>query len=180
MSVELKFEPTRESLRELERLERETPKTFETAYKGAVRRSWQALKALMKQQGGKYAPAFAPRQDMTLTLHRGTKPGGVLSDPKRMYYKKTGPWQFYLSWVGTLGEWGAKHYQTGKTYAMSQAQRRYCHTRGVKDVPHVYDRPARPIIEPLHGYLATHFIRYVMEIYNKTVASRRAKGLAVK
>ena len=180
MAVELKFEPTRESLREMKRLERETPKTFETAYKGAVKHSLNALKALMRWQGGKYAPRFAPRQEMTLTLHGGTPPGGRLANPKMMYYKKTGPRQFFLSWVGTLGEWGAKHYQTGETYAMPQALRHFFHKRGVKDVPHVYDRPARPIIEPLHGYLATHFIKYVMKSYDSIVAKRRAKGLAVK
>ena len=179
MSVALKFEPTRESLGELKRLERDTPVTFMSAYAGAVRRAWHALKALMRKEGGKYAPHFAPRQPSTLALHPGTKPGGVLANPKMMYYRKTGPGQFYLSWVGTLGEWGAKNYQAGKTYAMSPGQRQFFYRRRV-DAPQVYDRPARPVIEPLHGYLSTHFAQYVTETYNRIAARRRARGLAVR
>lgn len=178
--VALSFQPDRESLRTLSRLERETPKTFAYAYRGAVARSLKALKALMRQQGGKYAPAFAPRRTMTTTLHPGRKPGGVLADPKRMYYKKLGPASFLLSWVGTLGDWGATHYQEGKTYTFSQDQRAYFHkVLRSKDVPYVYDRPARPVIEPLHKYLAANFARYFMEAYKRREAYLVKRGKAV-
>lgn len=179
MAVELKFEPTRESLREMKRLERETPKTFETAYKGAVRRSWQALKALMKQQGGKYAPAFAPRQDMMLTLHRGTKPGGVLSDPKRIVIDNLGGDARRVGWVGTLDKWAVK-YQTAQAYTFTQNDRHYWHRRRVDPVPATYDRPSRPVVQPLHGYIARHFAVYVLEAYNKRARSLRARGLELK
>jgi len=178
--VELNFQPTPESLRMLSRLERETPKAFQYAYRGAVARSLKAMKALMRQQGGKYAPAFAPRQAFTMAMHPGRKPGGLLSDPTMMYYKKLEGNSFLLSWVGSLGEWGATHYQEGKTYAYSETERAYFHKiLRSKDVPAVYNRPARPVIEPLHKYLASNFIRYFMEAYRKREAYLAKRGKAV-
>ena len=179
MAVELKFEPTRESLREMKRLERETPRLFRRAYFDGIKRVHNAFKSIMKKQGGHGAPTFAPRQPMTLTLHPGTKPGGVLSDPKRIVIDNLGGDARRVGWVGTLDKWAVK-YQTAQAYTFTQNDRHYWRRRRVDPVPATYDRPSRPVVQPLHGYIARHFAVYVLEAYNKRARSLRARGLELK
>ena len=178
--MQLEFQPTPETLKTLKRLERDTPKTFSKAYKAAVGRSLKAMRAAMKQHGGKYIPSFAPRQSITLQLNPGRKESGVLAIANRMRYQKTGPDSFYLSWVGTLGEWAAQKYQVGASYALSAGQRHYWHRRGLKDVPLMYERPARPVIDPLHTYIAQHFARYVLEAFEKYRRGAAKKGATLQ
>lgn len=174
--IELQFQPSPESLRELSRLEREAPKTFSAAYKFAITRSRKALVSVMKHHGGHGVPRFAARNEMTIRLGRGRRESGVLSLANRIKYTRVGPEAFFLSWVGTLGEWAAKKYQAGATYAFSKDMRYCLHRLRIKDVPALYERPDRPIIEPLHAYLAQNFHRYVLETFEKKLKAILRKG----
>ena len=179
--IALTFQPTPESLRELSRLERETPRLFRRAYFDGVARVRNAFRGVMRRQGGRDGvPAFVPRSYITTTyLHPGTKPGGVLADRKRIVIDNLGGDARRVGWVGTLDKWAVK-YQTAETYTLSKEMRHWWHKRGVKDVPTTYDRPSRALVAPLHRYIATNFSRYVLEAYEKRVRSLRAKGMALK
>ena len=178
--IALKFEPAPESLRMLSRLERETPRLFRRAYFDGVARVRNAFRGVMSRQGGQDGvPAFAPRQAVTLQLHPGTKPGGVLADRRRIVIDNLGGDARRVGWVGTLDRWAVK-YQTAEAYTLSREMRHWWHKRGVKDVPTTYDRPSRALVAPLHRYIATNFSRYVLEAYEKRARSLRAKGMALK
>ena len=174
--IALTFQPAPESLRELSRLERETPETFSAAYKFAVTRCRKALVSVMKHHGGHGVPRFAARDEITIRVGRGRRESGVLSLANRIKYTRVGPEAFFLSWVGTLGEWAAKKYQAGATYAFSKDMRRWLHRLGIKDVPANYERPDRSIIEPLYVYLARNFHRYVLEAFEKKRNAILRKG----
>lgn len=175
--MELRFEPDQESLRTLSRLERETPRLFRRAYFDGVARVRNAFRGVMRRQGGRDGvPSFAPRQSVTLQLHPGTKPGGVLAEGNRIVMYSLGGDARFVGWVGTLHKWAEK-YQTAETYTLSQSMRHYWHRRRIDPVPQNYDRPARPLVAPLHRYLAANFSRYVLEAYQKRARSLQAKGM---
>ena len=175
--MEISFQPDRESLRTLSRLERDTPRLFRRAYFDGVTRVRSAFRAIMRKAGGRDGvPSFVPRHWMTLQIHPGTRPGGVLAEKNRIVMYSLGGDARFVGWVGTLHKWAEK-YQTAETYTWTTLQRAMWHRMRIHDIPANYDRPARPVVEPLHTYLAANFARYVLESYNKRARSLQAKGM---
>lgn len=173
--------------RELSRLERETPKTFRSAHALAARRAANALRSVMKYGGlEKYGvPKFAERHWLTMAIRggRANRHGGLLAEPRSIvcYRYRYGQ---AIGWPDRLASWASCYQDAVTKRPMTKSERRmlyinYKSRLGGRKVPAYYEKPARPVIDPLTDYLKDAFPGYVLDALEKRVKALIKKGKPV-
>lgn len=176
ISVEL----TRDSRRRLRNLERKCPRTMRAAFGAAATRAQRRLRKAMRQGGGVYGvERMAPHHEISTTLRPGQRMGGVLAEKERIVKYKIDADTQYIGWPDALAKW-ASRFQESATSTFTPGTRRWMHTRGVRVVPQVYQRPERDVVQSFADHLAGEWPGMVLAMFDKYYKSRMAKGQAVK
>ena len=176
----VKVEVTRESVRRLRNLERKCPRTMRAAFGAAATRAQSRFRKAMRQGGGVYGvPQMAPHHEISTTLRPGQRMGGVLAEKERIVKYKIDADTQYIGWPDALAKW-ASRFQESATSTFTPGTRRWMHTRGVRVVPQVYQRPERDVVQSFADHLAGEWPGMVLAMFDKYYKSRMAKGQAVK
>lgn len=176
----LKVEITKESRRRLRDLEKRYPKTMRSAFGAAAKHARNRFAKVMRQAGGAYGvPQMAPHHEISKTLRPKQRMGGVLADNRRIVMYKPSPDTQYIGWPDALAKW-ASRFQESATSTFTPGTRRWMHTRGVRVVPQVYQRPERDVVQSFADHLAGEWPDMVLAMFDKYYKSRMAKGQAVK
>ena len=176
----VKVEITRESRRRLRDLEKRFPRTMRAAFGAAATRAQSRFRKVMSQGGGVYGvPAMAPHHEISTYLRPNQHMGGVLAEKERIVKYKVDADTQYIGWPDPLARW-AVLFQTSDTHAFETWRRRDFHRRGIRDVPQVYQRPERDVVQSFADHLAGEWPEMVLAMFDKYYKSRMAKGQAVK
>ena len=79
-----------------------------------------------------------------------------------------------IGWPDALAKWAVR-FQEADTHPFTDAQRKWMHSRGIKDVPVNYTRPERDVIDSFSGNLAGEWPGMVLAMFDKYYRSRMAK-----
>ena len=176
----VKVEITKESVRRLRDLEKRYPKTMRAAFGVAATRAQSRFRKVMRSAGGMYGvPQMAPHHEISTTLRPGQRMGGVLAEKERIVKYKIDADTQYIGWPDALAKW-ASRFQESATSTFTPGTRRWMHTRGVRVVPQVYQRPERDVVQSFADHLAGEWPGMVLAMFDKYYKSRMAKGQAVK
>lgn len=176
----IKVELTGHSRATLRSLEKRFPKTMRSAFGAAAVRARRRLAKVMRLAGGCYGvPAMAPHHEVSTYLRPGQKMGGVLADNRRIVMFKRGQDEQVIGWPDPLAKW-ASNFQEADTHPFTDAQRKWMHKRGVRDVPFTYARPERDVIASFAVNLAAEWPDMVRAMFEQKYSSRIASGKAVK
>lgn len=171
ISVEL----TASSRATLRSLERRFPSTMRAAFGAAAKRARKRLVKVMRQAGGVYGVrGMPPHHEISTYLRPGQKMGGVLADDKRIVMFKRNPDEQVIGWPDALAKWAVK-FQEANTHAMTDGERGYLRGRGVRDIPAMYSRPDRDVINSFAENLAREWPDMVRAMFEKYYSSRMRK-----
>ena len=187
----IKVELTGHSRATLRSLEKRFPKTMRAAFGAAAKRARRRLVKVMRRAGGVYGVrGMPPHHEISTYLRPGQKMGGVLADDKRIVMFRRGEDEQVIGWPDALAKWGedeqvigwpdalakwAVRFQEADTHPFTDAQRKWMHYRGVKDVPFTYARPERDVIASFAVNLAAEWPDMVRAMFEKYYSSRMAK-----
>ncbi len=172
-------------LAKLKRLEISTPKTFNYAVKGAVRRAKNRFASVVVKRGGKYGvPKIAEHNPFTVALRAKQGPvfGKFGSKDWVFMYPMNGGW--VVGWPDRVSEWMSAN-QGAQSYTFDKENRHYFHRRlgavGNRDypVPPSYVRPARLVAEPFGQNAPSWFPEMVIKNFERKAARLSAKGKEV-
>lgn len=159
----------------LRRLERDCPRTMRAAFGAAATRAQNRLRKAMRRGGGCYGvERMAPHSEISTYLRPGQKMGGVLAERHLIVKYKIDADTQYIGWPDGLTRW-ASRFQDSDTHPFTEAQRKWMHFRGIKDVPVNYSRPERDVIDSFAGNLAGEWPGMVLAMFDKYYRSRMAK-----
>lgn len=176
ISVEL----THGSRASLRSLEKQFPRTMRAAFGAAAKRARKRLVKAMRSAGGVYGvPAMAPHNEISTYLRPGQKMGGVLADDRRIVMFRRGPDEQVIGWPDALAKWAAR-FQEANTHALTEGERGYFRWRHVRDIPTMYVRPSRDVINSFAEGLAGEWPGMVRAMFEKYYSSRMKKFGAVK
>lgn len=166
----------------------EEAKVWRKAYGSALRGLKAKFKKVVSRAGGvEGVPKFKDFEQFTKELRTAydrTRPmGGVLADKKCIVSYKLNGWQ-YIGWPDALAKWAVK-FQDGAggseadDFLNSPKSRHYLHSRGLKEIPHVYaHNPRRVLPEPFVSYVDKHLETWAEHVFMKELAKLMAKGAA--
>ena len=176
----IKVELTPSSRATLRSLEKRFPKTMRAAFGSAAKRARKRLAKVMRQAGGVYGVrGMPPHHEISTYLRPGQKMGGVLADPARIVMFKRGQDEQVIGWPDALAKWAVK-FQEANTHAMTDGERGYLLGRGVRDIPAMYSRPDRDVINSFAENLAREWPDMVRAMFEKYYSARIRKYGVVK
>jgi len=137
-----------------------------------VKRKMRA--AMTKGGGTPDVPAFAALDPITVALKRRSQPGGMLGDSGVIVSYRLGIAQI-VGWPDRLQDM-ASSFQSPQTFALGIESRQWLHTHAPgMDVPATYDRPPRPVVEPLSATVNRDFPKWIMGAATKIIGKKLAK-----
>lgn len=158
------------------------------AYSKAIKGLKDKFAKVVSNAGGvEGVPKFKDFEEFTKELrginNRTSPMGRVLADRRRIVSYKLNGWQ-YIGWPDALAKWAVK-FQDGAggseadDFLNSPKSRHYLHSRGLKDIPHVYaHNPRRVLPEPFGSYVDKHLETWAEHVFMKELAKLMAKGAA--
>lgn len=168
-------ELTRDSRARLRSLEKRFPKTMRAAFGAAATRARKRFQKLMRAGGGMYGVSpLAPHHSISTYLRPGQKMGGRLADRRRIVMFKRSPDEQVIGWPDAIAKWAVR-FQEANTHAMTQGERGFLRSRGVRDIPGTYSRPDRDVVNSFAADLAREWPGLVLEAFEKKYMSYRAK-----
>ena len=164
----------------LRSLEKRFPRTMRAAFGAAAKRARKRLVKVMRSAGGVYGVrGMPPHHEISTYLRPGQKMGGMLADPTYIVMFRRNPDEQVIGWPDPLAKWAVK-FQEADTHPFTDAQRKWMHRRGVKDVPFTYSRPDRDVINSFAENLAREWPDMVRAMFEKYYSSRIRKYGVVK
>ena len=164
----------------LRSLEKRFPRTMRAAFGAAAKRARKRLVKAMRSAGGVYGVrGMPPHSEISTYLRPGQKMGGVLADGKRIVMFKRGEDEQVIGWPDALAKWAVR-FQEASTRAMTDGERGYLRWRGVKDVPVMYSRPDRDVIDSFAAHLSGEWADMVRAMFEKYYSARIRKYGVVK
>lgn len=167
----IKVELTGHARATLRSLEKRFPKTMRAAFGAAAKYARKRLQKAMRSAGGVYGvPAMAPHNEISIYLRPGQKMGGVLADRRRIVMFKRSPDEQVIGWPDALAKWAVR-FQEADTHALTEGERGYFRWRHVRDIPTMYVRPSRDVINSFAANLAgvwPGMVRVMFEKYYRT------------
>lgn len=159
--VEMTVTLTPETLATLAKLEKDTPTVYRRAFGFAASLAARKIKAAVRKGGGVDGiPAFQPKDPLTVHIHKKGNWYGSIGKGRVIRAWRDGCVQ-RVGWVWGLADF-VKDLQERKTKPFTKEQRHWMHQRGLADVPRMYSRPARLVIDPFSEFLNRgEFARWV-------------------
>lgn len=133
------------------------------------------MRAAMRRGGGTPdVPAFAPLHPLSVAFNGRSQPGGILAEPSVIVSYRLGTVQV-VGWPDRV-QGLALAFQSAKSRPTTKAERRRFHIRapGFLDIK-TYNRPARPVVDPLAESVNRDYPRWVMGAATKLIAKTLAK-----
>jgi hypothetical protein len=133
------------------------------------------MRAAMSKGGGTPdVPAFAALDPLTVILKGRSKPGGVLAESGSIVSYRLGIAQV-VGWPDGL-KGIALAFQSSQTRPTTPQERQRFHIRAPGlEAPAMYDRPGRPVLEPLSATVNRDFPKWIMGAATKIIGKKLAK-----
>lgn len=171
MSARIDFDP--DSKARLDKMARSFPFIFKRAQGRAAAAARRQIQSILTRGGRPDLGVnkWPKHHAVTTEVHgrhkffafKGNHPGIIVS------YLKGGAQ--VVGWPEDLESW-MERAQEADTHAFSPGQRRWLHRRGAKDVPQIYSRPERKLIDPYVPHLKRVWPEWIMNNFEKSFEKR--------